>query len=228
MRKLLIGLVLLLSVIAGKVQAQQPAPKLNYENTQDNFVVKTNPFTILVGPLFPFSSQYGLTAEIVHGVNQSSLISAAYLGKGILVRAVQGAPGVPANFDQWIFRGYRFQLAHRFYLFRDVKENKLAPEGFYFGPHASLASMKISEPFLNQFQSYIRGTEFDANLLFGVQINFFGWYLDTNFGLGYKRNFWQETQGNQTSSIPLQDLGYGPFYRSNLKIHVGFETGFAF
>ncbi len=228
MRQLLTGTLIILSLNAVLAQAQQSAPKLNYESLQDNLLLKTNPFTVLVGPLFPFSSQYGLTAEIVHGVNQSSLISAAYLGKGLLVRAIQNSPGMPANFDQWIFRGYRFQLAHRFYLLRDVKENKLAPSGFYIGPHASLASMKISEPFLNQFQSYLRGTEFNANLLLGVQLNFFGLYLDTNFGLGYKRNFWQETQGNQTSNIPLQDLGYGPFYRSNLKIHVGFETGYAF
>lgn len=220
-------LVLIFAVVAINMNAFAQQNK-DFRNSQDNFVLKTNPLTVLVGPLFPFSSQYGVSAEVVHGYNQSSQISAAYLGKGVLLNALTSGAGVPVNIDQWTFRGYRFQAAHRFYMFRSVKNSKLAPEGLYFGPHSSLASLRISDPFLNQFQTYIRGVEFNANLLLGVQVDFFGLYVDFNFGLGYKKNFWQETQGNQTRNMPLEDLGYGTFYRNNLKIHFGFETGFAF
>lgn len=195
---------------------------------QDNFVLKTNPFTVLVGPLFPFSSQYGLSAEFVHGVSQSSSLSAAYLGKWIFFDEVNQGAAVPVNIDNWIFRGFRFQLCHRFYLFRSVEKSKLAPSGPYIGPHLSFASMRITDPFLNQFQTYLTGVEFNTILQFGYQLDFFGLYLDANFGLGYKKNYWQETQGLQTRSIPLDDLGFGEFYQNNLKIHFGFETGFAF
>jgi len=222
MKKILVALFLLTQLPLFAQEAMQT------NMTQDNFVLKTNPFVLIAGPLFPFSSQYGMTGEFVHGVNQSSQISAAYLGKGILLDALLSAPGVAINIDEWVFQGYRVQISHRFYLFRDVGKGKLAPNGLYVGPHTSLASMKISDPFFNQFQTYIRGTEFNANLLIGLQFNLYGWYFDANIGLGYKNNFWQETQGSQTVSIPLSDLGYGNYYRSNFKVHVGFETGFSF
>ncbi len=197
------------------------------EKMQDQFILKTNPFTLVAGPIFPFCSEARITGEVVHALKQSSQLSASYLFKGVLLSLVTNSVPGGLGIDQLIFEGYRIQAAHRIFLLSSISSRLKAPVGLYVGPHLSYSSLKIADRYFNQFQSYFRGTYFNANLLLGYQINLGRTYFDFNFGLGYKNNYWIEQLATQRRVVPPDELGFGPYFSSPIKVQFGFVLGYA-
>jgi len=220
-------LFLLLSwVLSPRILAQ--ADFTPPEKVQDQFILKTNPFNLIAGPIFPFVSEARITGEVVHGLKQSSQLSASYLFKGVLLSMVDNSTPGGLGIDELIFEGFRIQAAHRIFLMSSTKSKMKAPVGLYIGPHASYSSLKIADRYFNQFQSYFRATYFNVNLLVGYQLNLGRAYFDFNFGLGYKNNYWIEQLATQRRVVPPDELGYGPYFSSPLKVQCGFELGYAF
>jgi len=74
---------------------------------------------------------------------------------------------------------------------------------------------------------YIRISHFNVNILCGWQ-----WLLGNKFaidvysGWGYKDNFWEEHNPQNTISVNTEDMG--DIYNSKLKFSLGFSMGLAF
>lgn len=225
----LLGTLLLGLLFTTKAFSQQKTA--NYDlsgQVQDQLILKTNPFGLLSGPIFPFCSEARGTIEVVHGIKQSSQLSASYLFKPLLIGLFEDPNGVTGTIDDLIFEGYRIQGSHRWFLFSSQESLIRAPSGFYVGPHVSYSSLKIADKYYNQFQSYFRATYFNVNFLFGYQMNIGDVYFDLNLGFGYKNNFWIEQLATLKRVVPPDELGFGDYFRSPMRIHFGFETGWAF
>jgi hypothetical protein len=211
------------------VQAQEPIP-YNPVNPQKYYsVVKTNPAVILWGPIF-FTSEFRLLNEFSVAPQQGTQIGISYLGKSPLWNFFNQLGNQPSN-NNFIVRGFRFQVTHRFYLNKIMYDHGLspkryAPEGFYVGPLFSYSTAKFTTKYLNQIGVYQRGIQMNLNMVAGFQtIVYNRLTFDMFAGLGYKENSWYIT--NRTSTTPIRMDINGAYY-SNLKLILGTNIGFAF
>jgi hypothetical protein len=99
-----------------------------------------------------YSSEYKVLHDFVSGPYASTQIGVSYLTSGLLL--VRQNSGQPKQ-DKLILRGYRVQATQKFYPGR----KEYAPQGFYFGPHISVAEGFISTRDLLSRVIYFRLTQ---------------------------------------------------------------------
>jgi hypothetical protein len=205
-------------------------PKLQYP-PKYSLLLKTNPLPILWGPVpgvVPLTAEYRLINEFVVAPHQSSIIGFSFLGKSPLLSIFD--PFLGGRSREIMVRGFRFQMAHRFYLNKfsnslGLGYSDYAPEGLYFGPLFSYSEVRVSTKYANIFDIYRRITHFNANMVTGYQLIWDGFVFDIFTGLGYKENRWYEHFPPTVRPIYPQ---IGGAYNSNLKFIFGFNFGIAF
>ncbi len=183
-----------------------------------NGIIKSNPLPLLWGPGW-FTSEFRLVYEKPVNLNQSFLIGASYLGRSPFFIILQN----PNSTTKITLRGFRFQLAYKFYLIDE------APEGFYIAPYFSYSDAYILEKYQPIYSSdYIKQTYMNINAIAGYQIiGYSGFAVDFYGGIGYKNNEWIEKTSagstNITSDFTMFD---GPI--THVKVILGFNIGYAF
>lgn len=184
-------------------------------------VTKSNPFTLLWGPI-PLTSELRVIEEVITSGKQSLQIGVSYLNKSLLLWTFEDSiyqKGQP----HLKFSGYRLQVSYKLYL----SKRKPAPKGLYISPHISFSSVKISYKHGNILTNYIQGDHFNTNLLFGYQlIARNGITFDFFSGPGYKKNTWEEHKTN--TNISTINIFNNSLYNSHLKFTLGFNAGMAF
>jgi hypothetical protein len=184
-------------------------------------ILKTNPFTIVQGPI-PYVSEFRLAYEHVTSERTSIQISGSYLAKGFMLLISEAATSPPINLK---VLGYRFQAEFRYYLIKRKKEI-CAPTGIYIAPLFSYSNARISNKSNVLQDEYYNITYTNYCLKFGIQIIKNNLAFDPFVGLGYRDNIWQEHFNNATNVMNKKDI---PFYSNNpLKILLGFNAGWAF
>ncbi len=195
-----------------------PIPKKQYH--PQPLLIKSNPLAILWGPI-PFTAEYRMVAEITTGRTQSDQIGISYLGTSPIWSIIEKAAQVPTKY-QLRLRGFRIQVAHRFYL---IGRKQYAPFGFYVSPLVSYSNAQISLRYYKQ--TYLDFSHFNANLLVGLQVgrnsNF---TMDMFAGLGYKKNT-VLIHVNNHRIIPFDTKDLGDLYNSPIKLTVGINFGWA-
>ncbi len=177
-------------------------------------MVKSNPLPILMGPGW-FTSEFRLVYEKPVNLNQSFMIGASYLGKGLFIVGL-----LDTMSDQLSLRGFRFQLAYKFYLIDE------APVGFYIAPYFSYSKVYILEKSRQIYNSdYIEISFFNFNAIAGYQfVEFSGFVIDTFVGFGYKDNSWYDSYDHTGGQYAIfQD---SPI--SHIKFTLGINFGYAF
>ena len=220
-------LLMLAMPVIGYCQIDKPGPlttdpeKPKFVNPQKvSSVLKLNPFLILWGTI-PLSAEYRLVVEFTTSAHQSTQIGVSYIDKSPLLMLFADSAG---DSKQLIIRGGRFELSHRFFI---NDKGKYAPRGFYFSPHISYASARLTTKYANQLGYYINITQFNISALAGFQ-----WLLGGKFainvfsGWGYKSN-------KITEHAPQQSIAYDgeeifPNYNSPVKFTLGMYVGWAF
>ncbi len=183
-------------------------------------VFKLNPFLIIWGTI-PLSAEYRLVAEFTTSAHQSTQIGISYIDKSPLLSLVPDSTGAS---ELITVKGGRFEISHRFFI---NDKGKYAPQGFYFSPHISYASARISTKYYNSLGYYLKITQFNISALAGFQ-----WLLGGKFainvfsGWGYKKNKIEEHDPQQT--IPYDGEEIFPNYNSPLKFTLGVYFGWAF
>lgn len=189
-------------------------------------VIKTNPLMMIWGPVM-LTSEIRLMNEIVTSKKQAVQIGFSYYGKSPLLLMVENDSVYTNNNSvKLAIQGFRFQLQNKFYL-----SNKgYSPKGFYVSPHLSYSSVKFSTKFFSQYDNFIQITQFDINLLAGIQFIKRHFAFDLFWGVGYKRNIWTEFQSpNSIRNIPPPDnMPFANLYKSPFKFTIGFNVGAAF
>jgi hypothetical protein len=178
---LLIGLVLLLS--GGRTYAQDSSSGKDFR-----FTIKTNPLTVLGGPLYalwiiPLTNEYKVNFEAQTTAKQSIQLGLGYLGTSPLIKTFQNMRDVAS--DTTISSGgFHGQLWYKFFLTGDD-----APSGFYVGPHISYAWAKMKSNV--NASDYITASKLNIHVAMGYQlITKGGFALDIFTGLGVKsKNF---------------------------------------
>ncbi|MBU0487445.1 MAG: DUF3575 domain-containing protein [Bacteroidetes bacterium] len=213
----------ILVLFMSKLQAQDTIRPKIYLSSQPNILLKTNPLSILSGPL-PLTSEYRIMVETTLSMKESIQLSVSYLGKNIILAMIEDslyAQGTP------VFRiqGYRFQFQYKYYFEQYLD----APEGFYVSPHFSYSSAKIG--FRNSITDpeYIRMENLNINLLMGRQWNIDDWaFFDAFIGFGYKSNTWHEFDGTKLTKVKLTANDISPYFVSPFKFNLGFNFGIGF
>jgi len=184
-----------------------------------SIVVKLNPFLILWGSI-PYTAEYRLVMEFTTSAKQATQIGVSYIDKSPLLQILLDS-GESKNY---IMRGGRFELSHRFYINR---KDRYAPKGFFVSPHISYASARLSDKYLNSIDYYLRITQFNISVLAGYQ-----WLLSDKFainifsGWGYKNNYVEEHYAQQTVIIDSDE--FWPNFNSPIKFTLGLYFGWAF
>jgi hypothetical protein len=158
-------------------------------------VLKTDVFCPLWGAI-PFTSEYRLVYETPTSLHSSVQFGISYLGKNFWLWPLlmdtlrQSNPQA----SQITIKGFRFQLAFKFYVFKD----QMAPDGLYFAPLLSYSSAKFGTTYSNMYDTYIKAVYMNANLITGYQFFFMNeMAVDFYFGLGVKQNSWLEYQSGR-------------------------------
>jgi hypothetical protein len=189
-------------------------------------IYKTNPFSMLWGPI-PLTAEYKLICEAAFSPRSSFVVGVSYLGKSPLLSMAEKANrnngnGTMQPAAELKVRGWRFQLAYRYYLGR-----RKAPRGFWCGPQLSWSNAIISTKSPNAAYDYLEATHFNLNALAGYQLIIRDkWAFDFFFGLGYKKNTWLEHYAGKVTVI--HDFDDIPFYGGPVKITMGTSFGMAF
>lgn len=201
--------------------AQLPASD-DLLSQQKHYVVKSNPLLLIWGSI-PFTSEFRLVQEATVSKKQSTqLWVSGYLKSPLLLIGER----VTKSGATTAIRGYRVQLAHKFYL----GKNTAAPEGFYFGPQVSYTDIRMS---LKQWiirDVYIQGKQVNLVCLLGYQTIGKNMAFDIFAGLGYKTNFlsWHYSP-RRIIPIPLEDVeGLSFILKSPVKFTFGMNFGFVY
>jgi len=190
---------------------------------------KTNPFTILQGPI-PFVGEYRLGLEFVGSNRLSYQFMGSYMNKSPFFAVSIFPDTARSQAKLYEFPGYRAQAEVKYY-FMKFKSDKtidraLNPSGMYVSGHFSYASATLKTKRFPVPSTEWTNLTFTARL--GMQIIYkddFG--LDGFVGLGYKRNeiFETDYQGNRIR-VPLEDYVedfFGAYLASPIKFSLGFN-----
>lgn len=192
-----------------------------YKENPAKLIIKTNPFTILTGPIL-YTSEYRLAFEGVTFKKQSIQIGVSYLGKGPMLRTLEKTDTTfTQNHLKLKVNGYRLQFSYKIYF------SKNTLKGFYVAPHFSYSSVKFknsSQP--NNNSSFIHAIYVNFAIKGGYQflINR-KLALDLFLGYGYKENTWYEVRNlnyknsDETNSYIIPEP---------IKIYLGLNIGLAF
>jgi hypothetical protein len=212
---LLIGLVILFS--GNRAQAQDSSSDKDFR-----FTVKTNPLTILGGPLYalwiiPLTNEYKVVFEAQTTSKQSVQIGLGYLGTSPLIQTFQNMRDV-SNDTTVNSSGFHGQLWYKFFLTGDD-----APSGFYLGPHVSYAWAKMKNT--ADHSQYVTASKLNIHLAMGYQvITKGGFALDIFTGLGVKNKTFDSPGGDLedwTDALSLTN-------KFTVSVPFGFTFGYAF
>jgi len=220
-KKLLIlfSLLLIFSVNIVKCQfIQDTSYFVKYENNRN--ILKTNPFTMLIGSI-PFSSEFRLVYETVVSRRNSIQFGGSLLGKGMLLTLIESAANPPVTFKA---KGFRFQIELKHYLLqKDVIEK--APKGLYLSIAYSFSRLKITDKKSTLQDDYLSMTNTNYCLKTGYQIIKKNLAFDAFIGIGYKDNYWFENNKNIITKIKSKEY---ELIKEPFKILLGFNAGWAF
>jgi hypothetical protein len=220
---LILNCVIASAFVDGDTIRIKPVPVPKKEYHPPPLLLKTNPLAILWGPI-PLTAEYRLVAEITTGRRQSAQIGISYLGTSLAWKTVETVAQVPNKY-QFRIKGWRIQVAHKFYL---INRKKYAPFGFYISPNVSYSNAQISIGLQRYYrQSYYDFRHFNANLLIGVQMGRNSRLtMDIFSGIGYKKNtvFYHF---NSSRIIQYDTKEFGEFYNSSVKLLFGINFGWA-
>jgi len=189
-------------------------------NTQQRFVIKTNPLAALGGPFWvafiPITGEYKLLFEAKTLPKQSVTLGASYIGPSLLLN-LDELTSEGEDVSGISTAGFRGQLIYKFFLSRDTE----APEGLYVGPHFSYASATITSK--DNSDDKVDMMKMNLNGIIGYQlISSGGFALDIFTGLGVKSRKWT-TSGD---SEDIFDLSYND--KASASVAFGFSFGYAF
>ncbi len=226
--------MLLFTFLPHSSRSQRSHPDLHDQNLKElpdvkRVYLKTNPFTILTGPIIN-TSEYRLGVEIVGGERFSYELQGSYLGKWVLLNS-NLVDDTLRGFAQSIeFPGLRLQGALRYYFFKneipDRFEDYYLPSGLYVSLHASYAMASLQ--FQGQPLPRQDWTNFQLMVRLGYQVvshDHLGFEVFT--GLGYKENTAVDfdIRGRRTV-LDLEETigeGLGTYIASPIKFAFGFS-----
>lgn len=185
-----------------------------------NNIIKTNPLTIIQGPI-PFTSEYRLILEHMLGNKSSFQIGGSYLGKSPYLFYMEAVSTDPVRL---VVKGYRFQAEFRYYI-SGIINHKTAPEGFYVAPSFSLSHAKLTNRYYNTFNEYLSFDYSNYCLKAGNQIFDNTLSLDFFVGIGYRDNILVDKINIPSQSANIKDF---EVFHGNLKLLLGFNMGYAF
>jgi len=210
---LIIGFVILIS--GTNAYAQETSSGKDYR-----FTLKTNPLTVLGGPLYalwvvPLTNEYKVNFEVQTMSKQSIQIGLGYLGTSPLITNLMNMRDA-ANDTTVNSSGFHGQLWYKFFLTGDD-----APAGFYMGPHFSYAWAKMKNNM--DHSQYVTASKLNINLVMGYQvITKGGFALDIYTGLGVKnKTFESNEMGNWLNDLNLIN-------KFTISVPFGFTFGYAF
>jgi hypothetical protein len=211
---LLTGLVILVS---GNNASAQDAGEKDFR-----FTVKTNPLSVLGGPLYamwivPLTNEYKVYFEAQTMQKQSIQLGLGYLGSSPLIQTAINMSD--ADNDTTVTSGgFHGQIWYKFFLTGDD-----APAGFYLGPHFSYAWAKMKNNYDDS--QYLTASKMNIHCVFGYQIITKGGFaLDIYTGLGVKSKAY-ETPGGEMEEW-LDDLNLTNKF--TVSVPLGFTFGYAF
>ena len=212
---LVIGFVILIS--GTNAYAQETSSVKDYR-----FTVKTNPLSVIGGPLYalwivPLTNEYKVYFEAQTMSKQSIQVGLGYLGTSPLITNLMNMRD--AVTDTTVNSGgFHGQLWYKFFLTGDD-----APAGFYMGPHFSYAWAKMKNNIVTS--QYVTASKLNINLVMGYQvITKGGFALDIYTGLGVKNKTF-ESPNNEMGNW-LDDLNLTNKF--TVSVPFGFTFGYAF
>lgn len=212
---LLIGLIILLS--GSRTYAQDSSSEKDFR-----FTIKTNPLTVLGGPLYamwiiPLTNEYKVNFEAQTTSKQSVQVGLGYLGTSPLIKTFQNMKDVASD-TTVSSGGFHGQLWYKFFITGDD-----APSGFYIGPHFSYAWAKMKSS--ANTTDYITASKMNIHVAMGYQlITKGGFALDIYTGLGVKNKTF-ESPGSQLDDW-ADELNLTNKF--TVSVPLGFTFGFAF
>jgi len=212
---LVIGLVIMVS--GNRTFAQDLSLDKDYR-----FTVKTNPLSVMGGPLYalwviPLTNEYKVSFEAQTMSKQSVQIGLGYLGTSPLIKTIQNMAETD-NDTTVTSGGFHGQLWYKFFLTGDD-----APAGFYIGPHFSYAWAKMTSS--ADDSQYGTASKMNINVLLGYQvITKGGFALDIYTGFGVKNKAY-DTPGGEMETW-LDDLNLTNKF--TVGIPLGLTFGYAF
>lgn len=221
--KSVLKILLFLFASSQLIYGQESRDKLIDDYYKDNpakYIIKTNPFTIIIGPI-RYTSEYRLEFEHSTFKKQSFQIGFSYLGKGPELRSVEKRDSIfLQNHLKLNVNGYRLQFSYKIYF------SKKALKGLYLAPHFSNSSVKFKNAKQPQSRNYIHVIYKNFAIKSGYQFLINRKVaIDLFFGYGYKENTWYEVQ-NLNYKVGDETDAY--FIREPIKIYLGFNLGLAF
>ena len=192
---------------------------------QPSIILKTNPGTILMGPIF-FTSEYRLAAEIPVKLHNGVQVAVSYLGKNILLSLFNKDTtqyGIPTKGVPIVVSGFRVQFTYKRYVFEKLFGND--PYGVYIALHYSFSKAKLTLDRLNLFREYIYAAFENYDVITGYQFKFLNKItVDLFAGLGYKNNLYGFFKNGASQGVGYDDI----FWDVPLKIVLGFNAGLDF
>ncbi|OFX46744.1 MAG: hypothetical protein A2046_01170 [Bacteroidetes bacterium GWA2_30_7] len=216
-------IIILLLAFCQIINGQEDRDSLLKEYYKENpakLIVKTNPLTILTGPIV-LTSEYRLAFERVTLKKQSLQIEISYLGKGPLLRSLEKTDTTfLQNHTKLKVNGFRLQFSYKIYF------SKKTLKGPYIAPHISISSVKFKNANQPQAGNFVQAIYKNYVIKGGYQflINR-KLAIDIFLGYGYKENSWDEVRNYKYNAIDETDLYY---IREPIKIYLGFNIGLAF
>jgi hypothetical protein len=219
MKKAIFAIIAVLLVLTSGNQAYSQGSS---ETGDFRFTIKTNPLSILGGPLYalwivPLTNEYKLSFEAQTFAKQSVQIGAGFLGTSPLIQAVMDA--ADSDTDTTVkSRGFHGQLWYKFFLTDDD-----APRGFYVGPHVSYAWAKMKNSYNDD--EYITAGKLKIHIALGYQIiSQGGFALDIFTGVGIKNKTF-DSPGSEMDDF-LGDLKLTNKF--TVSVPLGLTFGYAF
>ena len=186
------------------------------------FTVKTNPLSVLGGPLYamwivPLTNEYKVYFEAQTMSKQSIQLGLGYLGSSPLIQTIQDMS--EASNDTTVKSGgFHGQLWYKFFLTGDD-----APAGFYIGPHFSYAWAKMKNSMDNS--QYVTASKMNIHIALGYQvISKGGFALDIYTGFGVKNKTFETPEGEMEQWLDYFNLTN----KFTVSVPLGFTFGYAF
>lgn len=212
---LVTGLVILLS--GSNTYAQDTAGDKDFR-----FTLKTNPLSVLGGPLYamwivPLTNEYKVYFEAQTTQKQSIQLGLGYLGTSPLIQTFINMAETD-NDTTVTSGGIHGQIWYKFFLTGDA-----APAGFYIGPHFSYAWAKMKNNYDDS--QYVTASKMNIHAIFGYQvITKGGFALDIYTGLGVKSKAYDTPEGEMEQW--LDDLNLTNKF--TVSVPLGLTFGYAF
>lgn len=210
-------------------QGSRVNPDFEIDRPSKTLFLKSNPLALIMGPIPLYSGEARLGLELVGSERVSYQVAASYLFKSPIIRALSnGSMGV--SMDDIGFNGYRFQGQIRYYFAKFYNPDQLShvfiPSGLYASLHSSYSVGKMYRKDVPVQR--LEFTNLNVNVIGGMQVMYEDHIgFDVFTGLGVKNNViaFFDTTGNKEFLNP-EDVGFGTFYGSRLKLILGFNLTF--